>query len=248
MRSSSMAWLFETSEYSCQVLKGGYKGYRGLMNDLFNNLDIILIGGNTGSGKTEVLYELRNLGAQIIDLEGLANHKGSAFGSVGMPPQPTNEQFQNLVIEEFLLMDNKRQIFLEDESAHIGKVSIPESLWTKMKSSPLISLSIPLKARIDRLVKDYGKNDRSELEACIRKIERKLGGQNVHAAIEQLHNGDLASVAALMLRYYDKSYQLLINRKETNIIARIGPDETDPKSIANKIIQILEEVEIHGRS
>jgi tRNA 2-selenouridine synthase len=246
MRSSSVAWLFETSGYGCSLLEGGYKSYRGLMANIFNGLDIILIGGETGSGKTEVLYELKQMGEQTVDLEGLANHKGSAFGSIGMPEQPTSEQFQNLVIEEFLKLDEAKRIFIEDESANIGKVILPENLWLKMKKSPVVQLSVPLEFRVNRLVKDYGSNNRDELKSCILKIERKLGGQNVKIAIEHLESGDLASVARLLLYYYDKSYRFQLEGKKENIINTIESEDGQPQLIAENIIRQLQSVEIHG--
>jgi len=245
MRSSSVAWLFETSGYECCLLKGGYKSYRGLMASIFENQDIFLIGGETGSGKTEVLLELKRMGEQIVDLEGLANHKGSAFGSVGMPEQPTNEQFQNLVIEEFLNIDEGKRIFVEDESANIGKVILPENLWLKMKKSPVVQLSVPLEIRVNRLVQDYGSNNRDELKSCILKIERKLGGQNVKTAVEHLESGDLASVARLLLYYYDKSYRFQLEGKKEKIINTIKSGDGLPDLIAENIIKKLEGVEIN---
>ena len=244
MRSSSVAWLFETSGYECNVLEGGYKNYRALMNTLFDEHDIILIGGETGSGKTEVLTKLESLGEQTIDLEALANHKGSAFGSIGMSSQPTNEHFQNLVIDSFLNLDPNCRVFLEDESSHIGRVNIPEKLWQKMQRSPLLSLSIPLESRVTRLVKDYGIDNKTELEKCIRKIERKLGGQNMKAALESLDQGDLKSVARLMLNYYDKSYRFLLERKKENIIAKIQLEDANTTRIAEEIIKKFEEVDV----
>lgn len=245
MRSSSVAWLFETSGYECSLLEGGYKSYRGLMANIFESQNIILVGGETGSGKTEVLLELKHIGEQTVDLEGLANHKGSAFGSVGMPDQPTSEQFQNLVIDKFLNLEKSKRVFIEDESANIGKVILPENLWLKMKKSPVIQLSVPLEIRINRLVKDYGNNDRDELKSCILKIERKLGGQNVKIAVEHLELGDLASVARMLLNYYDKSYRFQLEGKIENIINTVESEDGYPDSIAENIIRKLEGVEIH---
>lgn len=246
MRSSSMAWLFETAGYNCLLLKRGYKSYRGLANSIFEHQEIILIGGETGSGKTEVLKELELLGEQVVDLEGLANHRGSAFGSIGMPEQPTNENFQNKVIKEFLSLDPAKRIFLEDESAHIGRVSIPEPLWFKMKSSPVIHLKVSLESRVKRLVKDYSQDNIPELEVCIRKIERKLGGQNLKAALDLLHSGDMASVARLLLNYYDKSYRFLLDRKKENILETVSAIDDKPVSIAQNIVKKLDQVTVHG--
>ena len=187
------------------------------------------------------LEELHQLGEQIIDLEALANHRGSAFGAVGMSPQPTVEQFQNLIIEGFLNQDISRRIYIEDESSHIGKVSLPDTLWRKMKASPILYISVPLEFRIERLVEEYGKNDKEELKVCMKKIERKLGGQNMRAALKFLQEDDLASVARIMLYYYDKSYRILLDRNKDNIIGVIEITDPEPIGIARNILDKMSE-------
>jgi len=239
MRSASMALLFETAGYECQLLESGYKSYRNLMNDIFEELEIILLAGETGSGKTEILKELRNSGEQVVDLEALANHKGSVFGGMGEKTQPTNEHFQNLVIQEFLSLDPSKRVFLEDESSHIGKVSLPDMLWKKMKTCPLIYVQVPLEDRISQLVCDYGSMNKEELSLCISKIEKKLGGQNVKKTVEYLNKGDLSSTARILLHYYDKSYRFLLNRKRENIIGKINISDSSPLALSAEIRKFL---------
>ncbi len=239
MRSSSMAWLFETAGYKCLVLEKGYKSYRNLMDTVFDRFQIILLGGETGTGKTKVLQELRIAGEQVVDLEKLANHKGSAFGAIGEAGQPTNEHFQNLVIDAFLKLNQKNRVFLEDESSNIGKVGLPESLWRKMKSSSVVCISVKLRERIRNLVADYGRYDKSQLEAAIRKIGKKLGGRHEKAAIASLHSGDLSDVAGILLRYYDKSYRFLLERKKNNIVQTIEINDPIPENIAAVILHRL---------
>jgi len=239
MRSANMAWLFETAGYECQLLEGGYKSYRNLMSDIFEELEINLLAGETGSGKTEVLKELRNSGEQVVDLEALANHKGSVFGGIGEKTQPTNEHFQNLVIQEFLTLDPSKRVFLEDESSHIGKVSLPDTLWKKMKTCPLIYIQVPLEDRIAHLVRIYGSMDKEELNSCISKIEKKLGGQNVKKAVEYLNKGDLSSTARILLHYYDKSYRFLLDRKRENIICKINIRDNSPLAMSSEIRKFL---------
>ena len=243
MRSSSMAWLFETAGYECVVLEYGYKSYRNLMTRLFDRFQIILLGGETGAGKTKVLQELYKAGEQVVDLEKLANHKGSAFGAIGEAEQPTYEHFQNLVIEAFLKLNQEKRVFLEDESSHIGKVGLPENLWRKMKSSPVVCISVKLQDRIGNLVADYGHYDKSELESGILKIGKKLGGQHEKSAIANLQNGDLGAVAGILLHYYDKTYRFLLEKKRINIILTIEIGVPDPKRIAAVILHKLKSAE-----
>ncbi len=235
MRSSSMAWLFETAGYQVSVLKDGYKSYRHLMETLFDQFDIALIGGETGSGKTKILHQLRKLGEQVIDLEGLANHKGSAFGAIGQSTQPTSEQFQNEVISGFFQLDPSRVVFLEDESSNIGKVGLPNHLWKKMKQSRIIRISLPLEERVKNLVLEYGKYELQELEACILKIEKKLGGLSTKKSIEALHENHLDQVARAVLLYYDKSYQFLLNRNKSNVHSVISFDKFEVSEMAKQI-------------
>jgi len=244
MRSSSVAWLFETMGYKCYILEGGYKSYRTLMETLFNKFDILLIGGETGTGKTKILYELKKQGEQVIDLEKLANHKGSAFGAIGEAPQPSNEHFQNLVIDAFLKCDASKPLFLEDESSYIGKVILPERLWQQMKISPIIRISLPVELRVENLVEDYGKNEKSVLEICIQKITKKLGGANTELSIKMLYDNNLEGVAGLMLNYYDKSYRTLLEKNKKNIVHTLEIDYKSPQMIAEKVIAVHKSISI----
>ncbi len=213
MRSNRMAWLFEQLGLQCTVLEGGYKAYRNAALHAFNDLqNLIVVAGQTGSGKTEILHALRNTGEQILDLEGLAEHKGSAFGGIDMDPQPTSQQFQNDLHAELLKLNPEKRIWIERESMTIGKVYLPQPLWDSMNQSVTISIDIPIELRVKRLVKDYGNASKKALESSIRKLQQNLGGQTMKAALELLEEGKLAKVAELLLSYYDKGY--LFNRKK----------------------------------
>lgn len=212
MRSNRMAWLFEQVGLECTVLESGYKAYRNFALDSFSHLNLIVLAGQTGCGKTEILHALRDEGEQILDLEGMANHKGSAFGGIGMKPQPTSQQFQNDLHAAVQKLDTQKRIWIERESMTIGKTNLPQTLWENMNSSSLISIDVPQEFRIKRLVKDYGKASKKELESSIRKLQQNLGGQNMKAALGFLEEGKLSEVAALLLKYYDKGYKF--NRKK----------------------------------
>ena len=136
-RSSSMAWLLDLAGFNVKVLEGGYKAYKRYIQQQIENenFEFIVLGGRTGSGKTHILNALNDYGEQVIDLENLANHKGSAFGWIGEEAQPTTEQFENNLFEQLNNMERERRIWLENESRNIGSVYLPDAFWSKMKKS-----------------------------------------------------------------------------------------------------------------
>lgn len=241
MRSSSFAWLMKTAGFRTWTLDGGYKTYRKWVLEQFSlPVNLFVIGGETGSGKTDILAAMRKIGAQVIDLEGLAHHRGSAFGAIGMPPQPTVEQFENNLALEWSTLNLDEPVFIEDESAGIGKVIIPESLWRQMKAATVFRLQLPLKERVARLVQDYGQFPRERLEASILRIKKKLGGQNVKKAIEYLYEGKLPEVAEIMLTYYDKAYAYNFVKKKKGKVIEL-PINNDSRESASKILELCYE-------
>src|SRR5688572_20191774 len=150
MRSAAVAWLLDLYGFKVYTLAGGYKKFRNYVLDIFKeSYSFKILGGFTGSGKSELLKALKDRGETVIDLEDLANHKGSAFGNIGMPAQPTQEMFENLLALELrdkssianrqspiaesshsrFSIDDSRAIWLEDESQRIGLVNIPNDIW-----------------------------------------------------------------------------------------------------------------------
>ena len=165
MRSENMAWLFSVAGLKPYVLTAGYRAYRHhIRKKLTENQKIVILGGKTGSGKTEILYEMEKLGHQIIDLEGLANHKGSAFGALGQEIQPTTEQFTNNLFDVWKDLDPNKSVWIEDESKNIGTVSISEELFEKMNKAPVFVVEMIKELRIERLVKEYSFFDSQLLE------------------------------------------------------------------------------------
>jgi tRNA 2-selenouridine synthase len=215
MRSASMADLFETAGIKTKVLKGGYKAYRQYVRDTFKNpLNLKIIGGETGSGKTEILGELKKLGEQIIDLEAIAHHRGSSYGSIGMEKQPTVEQFENALFDAFQRLDLSKRIWVEDESRAIGRVFIPEGLWLQMTQAPVYRVEIPFDIRVQRLIKDYASAPKELLLAATERIKKRLGGLDYKNAVEAFEKGDLATATAIALRYYDKAYNYPHEQRE----------------------------------
>lgn len=218
IRSLSMAWLFDLFGYESLILKGGYKAYRRKIKEDFNcNAKIITIGGMTGSGKTKILEYLENHGHQVINLEKLANHKGSVFGNLAMGLQPTTEQFENDIFERWQFLDFSKVIFFEDESRSIGKVNIPTELYEKMQVSPVIEIIVDKKIRIESLVKDYASYDKTLLKEGVEKIKKRLGGLNAKQAISAIDERQFQLAIDIILQYYDKAYkEVILSRKADN--------------------------------
>ena len=174
-RSGSMAWFLRFAGFDVVTLAGGYKNYRNFVLQQFENqaLKIIILGGKTGSGKTFILKELEKQGEQIIDLEALANHKGSAFGWIGEQTQPSTEQFENNLYEIFKNIEPSRRVWVENESHSVGAVFIPQPFWNQMKAAPLVHIEVPFEARVEHLVEGYTATSKEDLIQSFQKITKK---------------------------------------------------------------------------
>jgi len=243
MRSSSMAWLFETIGLEIQLLEGGYKAYRKYFKSkLEDNKNIVILGGLTGSGKTDVLHELRNQGEQIIDLERIANHKGSVYGAIGQNQQPTNEQFENNLGHEWLKLDLTKPIWLEDESKAIGADRIPDELYLPMRKAIVIKIEIDKDVRINRLMKEYTSFDKEILKNATLKIAKRLGGLNTQEALDSIESGALRKAVDISLIYYDKAYSHGINSRDESTIKPIAFAEDNPEKTAKELIKFFETI------
>ena len=236
MRSNNFCQFMGMAGIKAQSLAGGYKSYRQAAIESFKRpFQFILLTGCTGSGKSEILRALKNQGAQILDLEQLASHKGSAFGHLLMDPQPTTEQFQNDLFEEILKQDLSRPIWVEDESIAIGKIFLPNDFWLTMMKSPLVKMEVSKEIRIQRLVHEYGRADKDEFVEIMRRITKKLGGQNFNAAKEKLFQGDMAATIDILLTYYDKAYLTSIEKRKERVLQTVYWDGTLPGNLAREL-------------
>ncbi len=219
MRSAGIAWLLDLYGFKVYTIAGGYKAFRKwALKYLEEDQRLKILGGYTGSGKTEILHHLRSGGETIVDLEGLANHKGSAFGALGMPKQPSQEMFENsLALDLLRASSGGKTIWIEDESQRIGLINIPQSFWQMMRSKPVVFVNIPFDKRLEYIVRSYGKQPKSDLAAAITRIQKRLGPLETKTALSFLVEDNLTECFRILLKYYDKLYSKgLSNRPETN--------------------------------
>ena len=223
MRSGSFAWLLQTAGFKeIKTLELGYKAFRKfVLQTLATKINYKIIGGYTGSMKTVLLQMLKEKGQQVIDLEQLAHHKGSAFGSFGQGKQPTQEQFENDLAIEILKCDISKPVWIEDESRHIGSVFLIPPFYENKLSAQLFLIQLPFEQRLEFLVKEYAIFPKQEIENALCKIEKKLGGQHLKTALEALAKDDFHKVAKIAMVYYDKYYGYSLANRANETITEI---------------------------
>lgn len=206
MRSAAIAWLLDLYGFKVHSLTGGYKRYRQWILSQFScDWPFSVIGGFTGSGKTELLQQLAP-DEVIIDLEALASHKGSAFGNLGMPPQPSQEMFENKLGMALAASKDATRIWLEDESQRIGDINIPQPLWASIRNAPLFFVNIPFEERLQHVANWYGKQDKEKMLHAIVRIRKRLGPLETKTAVNFLIEDNIIESFRVLLKYYDKWY------------------------------------------
>jgi tRNA 2-selenouridine synthase len=214
LRSSSVAWLAGTLELPAVLLEGGYKAYRhGVLACFERPWPLRLLGGRTGTGKTDLLLALARRGVAVVDLEGLAHHRGSSFGGLGLPPQPSTEQYENRLAAALESLAAAPEIWLEAESAQVGRCRIPAGLWRRMQQAPVLEVRRPLPERLERLVALYGVQDPKGLAEATTRIARRLGPERTAVALDAIGRGDWAAACGAMLDYYDRCYDHELERQ-----------------------------------
>ena len=247
MRSNSFAWLMNTSGLDATILEGGYKNYRNhVLNYFEREKKLVVLGGMTGSGKTDLLKNIKHDNFQIIDLEALANHKGSAFGSINEEKQNPQQVFENNLFYELNLLDEDKHILVEDESQSIGFNKIPRGFWLQMKKAPIIKLEVPFELRVQKLVQDYTTTNIEALKICIKKIEQNLGTQNANLCLNYLDENNLTEVARLTLKYYDKAYSFTYNKKTSQQIIPLVLDTMNIEENTLKLKMALKSLTIYN--
>jgi tRNA 2-selenouridine synthase len=241
MRSAAIAWLLDLYGFKVFIIVGGYKAYRNWVLQQFEKqYHFSVIGGYTGSAKTLVIHNLLKQNIPTIDLEGLANHKGSAFGALGEEKQPSQEMFENLLAQKLFDYQNiKTSIWLEDESQRIGNLQIPILLWKNMRSSPVYFLDIPFEERLQYITEHYGKFSNEALINATIRIQKRLGGLETKNAINFLLEKNTKACFSILLTYYDKWYKKGLENRENlaALLNKIPCISVDSKTNTEKLLQ-----------
>ena len=237
MRSNAVAWLAKTIGIETFLLRGGYKSYRKwVLNQFEADLPIRLVGGKTGTRKTDLLNVINNENIYVIDLEGIANHRGSSFGSLGMREQPTTQQFENILAESLNEFNESNAIekWLEAESPNLGKCRIPNKLHTQMRQAPILEIIKTKNERVENLVNVYSQHSQNELKDAVIRISKRLGPQRTKEALEAIERKEWTNACKAMLDYYDRCYEYEL--KKTNNINSIDLSGLNLKSSLIKIL------------
>tara|TARA_Y100001968_G_C19184158_1_gene631926 strand:+ start:51 stop:767 length:717 start_codon:yes stop_codon:yes gene_type:complete len=210
-----MVWLANKINIKAFQLVGGYKSYRKwVLKQFEHKWPIYLLGGKTGTGKTKILKSLSKKNICTIDLEGLANHRGSSFGGLGQPEQPSCEHYENLISESMntLNIKKKQYIWLEDESPNLGNCRIPNGLIKQMKKAPLLEITKNKSERIKELIEIYSKYPKEEIKKATLRIQKRLGPQRTKQALEAITQNNWENACKAMLDYYDRCYEYQLSQ------------------------------------
>ena len=241
MRSAAVAWLLDLYGFEVILLKGGYKAYRNWVLEQFEKeYPFRIIGGYTGSGKSVLLRQIEEKGLQVIDLEKIACHKGSAFGGIGQPVQPSQEMFENMLATQLFQTKNET-IWLEDESQRIGILNIPHALWKNIRTKPVYFIELPFEIRLANIEEEYGMLDKIKLEDAIVRIQKRLGPLETKTAINFLRENNLRECFRILLSYYDKTYEKALSNRENlpSLLNRIKGGDTILQTIENLICGVV---------
>lgn len=231
MRSEAVAWVLEMAGMEVALLAGGYKAFRRWAQQQFTiPRPVVILGGMTGTGKTAILTALAQHGAQVIDLEGLANHRGSSFGALGLPPQPSNEQFENLLALQWAKLNPSQPVWIEAESRRIGLCRIPDAVFQQMDCARIIEIQRPRSERLAALVDVYGTAELQQLVIATERIRKRLGGLRTQQAVALIQQGKLAEAFDIILDYYDRTYTYDLQRRNLPIepvdVTGLSPSES----------------------
>ncbi|MCU0442680.1 MAG: tRNA 2-selenouridine(34) synthase MnmH [Bacteroidia bacterium] len=244
LRSNIMAFVLHTAGFKVHLLKGGYKQYRNWVTEQFTSpKQLVVVGGKTGCGKTTVIETLAAMGEQTIHLEQLANHRGSAFGGLGQPAQPSVEQFENKLAMQWSKLVSGKPVFIENESRTIGSVVIPLPIFETMKQATTFAIDIPFAERVQHIVAAYGLFDKTALANCTAKLAKRLGDLRLREVLQLLNESRLDEWATLLLAYYDKTYEFGNTKRKEGTVQTLSFESFDAHTIARTILTHLQQ---HG--
>ena len=212
-RSGSLALVLGQIGFDVQLIDGGYREFRraviAQLETLPAPLDFRVLCGKTGSGKSRLLAALAEAGAQVLDLEGLAQHRGSVLGALPGAPQPSQKRFETLLWDTLRRLDPARPVFVESESRTVGRLRLPEALLERVRAAPCIVVEMPLEARVQLLMEDYAHHVTDTEGLCERlQVLREARGNAIvdrwQAAARAGHIVEV--VHDLLTEHYDPIY------------------------------------------
>ena len=247
MRSGSFAHILKEVGWRAEALEGGYRTWRRLVSKaLYDDpisFEVMLIDGNTGTAKTEILLKAREMGAQAIDLEGLANHRGSVFGHMG--GQPSQKLFESRLAQEVARIDPSRPVLIEAESAKVGERFVPPSLWKAMRAAPRVRIEATLPTRAAYTARSYADvtGEGGLLRDALAALVPIQGHAQVDAWRTLAEAGKHEALAAdLMERHYDPRYAASAIREGASAAHAVtldGPDEADIEAAARAVAGLV---------
>lgn len=250
-RSGSFASILSQIGWRAEVIEGGYRSYRRLVVQAMHDTPlphrVILLDGNTGTAKTEILALLSQRGVQVIDLEGLAAHRGSLFGAVSQP-QPSQKAFEGALAHVLEGVDPARPVVIEAESSKVGALLVPSGLWAAMRAAPRIRLNAPLEARAKYLTRAYADltADIGTMQATLAKLVPLRGHEQVCLWQQMAARCEFEALAAeLMARHYDSRYNKSRSAHDVDLLAEIDVQRLDADGlaqVADRIAQLVEPV------
>lgn len=241
-RSQSLCWLWMQMGLTVYRLEGGYKSFRRWSREILAQpREFLLLAGSTGVGKTAYLHRLVDSGENVVDLEGLAHHKGSAFGAIGEPVSPTQSHFENTLAVKLWNYKSTEPIWLESESRRVGTCQIPSVIWSNMESANRIYIERDLSQRTERLCIDYRSASVAELERALHAIRKRLGPEAYKHALQDLYDNNRAGVVEKVLGYYDRLYDKHKIRHQSRILATIDVSKMSEEQVISYLKCVKDE-------
>jgi tRNA 2-selenouridine synthase len=247
-RSGTLTWMLREIGWRAQVIDGGYRRYRRMVSDVLYDqplrLRVIQLGGYTGTAKTELLPMLAARGVQVIDLEGMARHRGSLLGAWACA-QPSQKGFETALAQAILGLDPERPVVVEAESSKIGRLNLPPSLWDAMKTAPWIEIEAPLEARARYLNQAYDDilSDAEQLREKLHPLRLHRGHALVDRWNDLIAQGDRVSLCqSLAEDHYDLAYDKSARAHPRKLLARIGVNDltvTDLNRLADQLAKAV---------
>jgi len=223
MRSAFARDLLDNMRIPSCSLNGGYKAFRNwALDTIAIPKKLLVVGGFTGSGKTDILHSLRDLGEQVLDLEAIANHRGSSYGGLGKPEQPSTEYFENIIATELATFDPNIPIWVEDESRLIGRCKIPDIFFTMIREAHVLKIERPKSERLENIRIEYGSIDPELLVEATQRLLKRFGGVRTQEASKLFREGNFVEATDIVLDYYDKAYHYGLSKRISPIIPISG--------------------------